>query len=88
MRNYGRDGTGVHSKKVNQTQLGSFLAQKIDQESSFCYSDDSTVCIATFNRNLKRAIPNTFRSLVKYSIFKFDLLLFRLTGITINSKYI
>lgn len=88
VRNYGSDGTGVHSKKVNQTQLDSFLAQNIDQESSFCYSGDSTVCIANFNRNLKREIPNSFRSLIKYYIFKFDLLLFRLTGITINSKYI
>lgn len=88
VKNYGSDGTGVHSKKVNQTQLDGFLAQSIDQESSFCYSGNSTICIAVFNRNLKSGIPHTFRSLIKNAIFKFDLFLFRLTGITINSKYI
>lgn len=88
VKNYGSDGTGVHSKKVNQTQLDGFLAQSIDQESSFCYSGNSTICIAVFNRNLKSGIPHTFRSLIKNAIFKFDLFLFNFTGITINSKYI
>lgn len=88
VRNYGSDGTGVHSKKVNQTQLNSFLEQDIDNELSFCYSNVSINDIADFNRNLKPILYKTFRSFIKKSIFKFDLLLFRLTGITINSKYI
>ena len=85
--NCGADGTGVHSVRVNQSQLQSFLNQERDKNKTFDFVKGPNG-IKVFQRIRANTKPHNIRTTLKYLILKFDFALFRITGKTINSKYI
>lgn len=89
VRNYGTDGTGVHSVKINYSQLNSLINQSIDSNMVFEPSTDNIKSdLSYFDRKRAIEVPHSLIEIVKYIIFRFDLLLYRLTGITIPSRYL
>ena len=86
-RNYGVDGTGVHSVKINEDMKRYYSTQKIDTDSTFDFTNDIfTYPLYINDRSFKKSI--SFKILCKRLIMKIDTLLLRKFNYLPTSKFI
>ncbi|WP_296114449.1 glycosyltransferase family 2 protein [uncultured Alistipes sp.] len=88
VRNYGNDGTGVHSLRMNIAVNDLYSKQLIDQSVVFDFTDDLFTYepIGLIDNNY--VVKTTLRSIYKHLVIKFDFWLLRHFGFIPKSKYI
>lgn len=88
VRNYGNDGTGVHSLKVNVEQNLIYVNQSIDQSKEFEFTDD-IFTVNPFNINEDTGVYTVnLRNMYKQLVMNFDVWLLRHFNFIPKSKYI
>lgn len=86
-RNYGVDGTGVHSLKLDEDMNRFYSTQEIDTDSTFDFTDDIfTYPLYINDRSFKEKI--TIKLLYKRFVLKIDTLLLRKFNYLPTSKFI
>ena len=92
VRNYGNDGTGDHSKRLNSDQNNHYLMQPISEETHFEFTDDVFTYEPIYlerHHYTTTFMPYTWlRRIYKKFVFKTDLFLFRHFNYIPKSKYL
>ncbi len=87
-RNYGNDGTGWHSPKMNEKQHIFYSKQEIDQAKTFDFTDDIFTYepVYLIRQNFKPR--KSIKSLYKKLVMKLDVFLLRRFDILLETKYL
>ncbi len=92
VRNYGNDGTGIHSLRLNEAVHKRYSEQLIDTSCEFNFTNDifsyEPVGIKVNDYVVKPSILSLCKSKYKSMICKFDIWLLRHFGFMPKSKYI
>lgn len=87
VRNYGNDGTGVHSLRMDVKKNNLYSKQAMDLNKDFCFTNDIFTCEHIFvDDNYRDRL--SLRVIYKSFVVKFDLWLLRHFNYIPKSKYI